>query len=60
MAVKAKPDGYHAVTPYLVVDGAARLIDFLEAGVRRRRRWSGLPRPAAASAMPRCGSAIRS
>jgi PhnB protein len=30
MAVKAKPDGYHAVTPYLVVDGAARLIDFLE------------------------------
>ena len=30
MAVKAKPDGYHTVTPYLVVDGAARLIDFLE------------------------------
>jgi uncharacterized glyoxalase superfamily protein PhnB len=31
MAVKAQPDGYHAVTPYLVVDGAARLIDFLAA-----------------------------
>jgi uncharacterized glyoxalase superfamily protein PhnB len=30
MAVNPKPDGYHAVTPYLVVDGAARLIDFLE------------------------------
>ena len=29
-------------------------------GVRRRARWSGLPHPAAASAMPRCGSAIRS
>jgi PhnB protein len=29
MAVKAKPDGYHSVTAYLVVDGAARLIDFL-------------------------------
>jgi PhnB protein len=29
MPVKAKPDGYHSVTPYLVVDGAARLIDFL-------------------------------
>ena len=29
MAVKAQPDGYHTVTPYLVVDGAARLIDFL-------------------------------
>ena len=30
MPVKAKPDGYHSVTAYLVVDGAARLIDFLE------------------------------
>jgi PhnB protein len=30
MAVKAKPDGYHSVTAYLVVDGAARLIDFLQ------------------------------
>jgi PhnB protein len=29
MTVKAKPDGYHSITPYLVVDGAARLIDFL-------------------------------
>lgn len=31
MAVKASPDGYHAITPYLVVPGAAKLIDFLEA-----------------------------
>lgn len=30
MAVDPKPDGYHAVTPYLVVDGAARLVDFLQ------------------------------
>ncbi len=30
MAVKARPEGYHNVTPYLVVEGAARLIDFLE------------------------------
>ena len=30
MPVKAKPDGYHSVTPYLVVDGVARLIDFLQ------------------------------
>jgi PhnB protein len=30
MAVKPKPDGYHSVTPYLVVDGAARVIDFLK------------------------------
>lgn len=26
--VKPIPDGYHSVTPYLVVDGAAKLIDF--------------------------------
>jgi PhnB protein len=30
MAVKAIPDGYHAVTPYLVIKGAAKLIDFLK------------------------------
>lgn len=29
MAVKPQPDGYHAVTPYLVVSDAARLIEFL-------------------------------
>lgn len=26
--VKATPDGYHSATPYLIVDGAARAIDF--------------------------------
>jgi PhnB protein len=31
MAVEAQPKGFHTVTPYLVVDGAPRLIDFLEA-----------------------------
>jgi PhnB protein len=30
MAVKAIPDGYHSVTPYLVVEGAEQLIDFLK------------------------------
>jgi PhnB protein len=29
MAVKPIPDGYHSVTPYLVVEDAARLIDFM-------------------------------
>ncbi len=29
MAVKPIPDGYHSVTPYLTVEGAAKLIDFL-------------------------------
>jgi PhnB protein len=28
MAVKSIPEGYHSVTPYLIVDGANRLIDF--------------------------------
>jgi len=28
MAVKPIPDGYHSVTPYLIVDGAAKAIDF--------------------------------
>ena len=31
MPVKSKPDAYHTVTPYLVVEGAARLIDFAKA-----------------------------
>jgi len=30
MAVKPIPEGYHSVTPYLVVQGAAQLIDFLK------------------------------
>ena len=28
MSVKPIPDGYHSVTPYLVIKGAARAIDF--------------------------------
>lgn len=28
MAVKPIPDGYHVVTPYLIMDGAAAAIDF--------------------------------
>lgn len=30
MAVKLIPDNYHTVTPYLVVPGVARVIDFLK------------------------------
>jgi len=29
MAVKPIPDGYHTVTPYLINEGAAKLLDFL-------------------------------
>jgi PhnB protein len=28
MALKAQPDGYHSVTPYLIVQGGRRAIDF--------------------------------
>jgi PhnB protein len=28
VSVKAKPDGYHSITPYLVVKGASAAIDF--------------------------------
>src|SRR5919197_647144 len=30
MAVKPIPEGYHTVTPYLTVQGAAKLIEFLK------------------------------
>ena len=30
MAVKPIPDGFHTVTPYLVVQGVSKLIDFLK------------------------------
>jgi PhnB protein len=30
MAVKPIPEGYHTVTPYLIVEGAAGLLDFLK------------------------------
>jgi PhnB protein len=29
--VKPIPDGYHAITPYLIIDGAARAIEFYKA-----------------------------
>ena len=43
MAVKPIPDGYHAVTPYLIVEGAAKLIDFLKDafGAQERFRMPG-------------------
>jgi PhnB protein len=31
MAVKPIPEGYHSVTPYLVVKGAAKVLDFVKA-----------------------------
>ncbi len=31
MAVKAVPDGYHTITPYLAIPGVAKLLDFVKA-----------------------------
>lgn len=44
--VKPIPDGYSAVTPYLIIKGAAQAIDFYQRvfGARERMR---LPVPAA-------------
>jgi PhnB protein len=43
MAVKAIPDGYHTVTPYLIVKGAHRAIDFYTKafGASQRLRMDG-------------------
>ncbi len=30
MPVKAIPEGYHTITPYLVVNGAAKVLDFVK------------------------------
>ena len=43
MTVKPIPDGYHSVIPYLIVHGAAGLIDFLrhafDATEKERHTW---------------------
>ena len=41
--VRPIPDGYHAITPYLVVKGAARAIDFYKKvfGAREKFRMEG-------------------
>lgn len=33
MAAKPIPDGYHSITPYLVVPGVMKLLDFLRQGL---------------------------
>ena len=38
MAVKPIPEGYHSVTPYLVVDGADELLEFIKQVFDARER----------------------
>jgi uncharacterized glyoxalase superfamily protein PhnB len=40
MATKPIPDGYHTVTPYLVVDGGQKLIDFLKQAFDAKETFS--------------------
>jgi PhnB protein len=44
MAVKPIPDGYHSVTPYLVVQGVPTLIDFLKQAFDAQETMR-MPRP---------------
>ena len=59
MIVKPVPDGYHAVTPYLVVAGAARFIDFLREafGAEELRRF-GKPDGVIGHAEVRIGDSV--
>jgi uncharacterized glyoxalase superfamily protein PhnB len=45
MAVKPIPEGYHTVTPYLVVRGAAKMIDFLKAAFGAQEAFPPMKQP---------------
>jgi PhnB protein len=40
MAVKAIPEGFHTVTPYLIVESVERLIEFVKAAFDAKERFS--------------------
>ena len=58
MAVKAIPDGYYSLTPYLVIKGAAEAIEYYKK-VFGATESCGCPVPADASCTPKSRSAIR-
>ena len=45
MAVKAIPDGYHSVTPYLVVQNVGTLLDFLKQAFDAHALFPPMTRP---------------
>ena len=59
MAVGPIPDGYHAVTPYLIVEGAARALDFYKDvfGATEQMRMAG-PAGRVAHAEMRIGDSV--
>ncbi|HEX7243800.1 MAG TPA: hypothetical protein VF263_26170 [Longimicrobiaceae bacterium] len=59
MSPAHRPEGYSTVSPYLILDGAGRTIEFLErvfGGVELRR----FPPRTAGSSTPRSASTTRS
>ena len=47
MATKVKPipDGFHSITPYLIVDGAAKIIDFAQKAFDAKLHHEATKRP---------------
>ena len=60
MAVQSKPEGYHTVTPYLVVPGAADLIEFMKQAFGAHEKERHGLRRTARSCTPKSASATRS
>jgi hypothetical protein len=55
--VKPVPEGFHTVTPYLIVDKAAEVIDFIQRAFGAEVTFQMKTRMAA-SAIPKSASAI--
>ncbi len=53
MAVKPIPEGYHSVTPYLAVEGADKLLEFVTHAFDAADVHECMRRPTARSSTPR-------
>ena len=59
MGVKPIPDGYHSITPYLIVNGAAAAIEFYKRAFGAEELFR-MPMPDGGSGMRRSKWAIQS